>query len=202
MSDQVFEERGEMHANEARPITMTAGAVRAILQGTKTQTRRLILPQPQLGQPWRDWDVDPEVMDLPFPYCPFGAVGDTLWVREAWAVIRIARTRSYGSRPGIAYRADGPLPPAYNGVRWKPARSMKRWASRTSLAITRVRVEQLRDLSETDALAEGVPQHESAPDATLVERFAESWDATHVSTGLLWKENPWVWVIEFNKVAN
>ena len=99
----------------------------------------------------------------------------------------------------MAYRADGPLPPAYGGLRWHAAKDMKPYASRVALEITRVRVERLRELSETDAHAEGVSQHKNASDATAVERFAESWDAAHLSSRLFWKQNPWVWVVEFRK---
>ena len=68
-----------------KPILFSGEMVKAILDGTKTQTRRIIKPQPVFGEIWKHgWTVDPEMMDIPNSYCLYGIPGDSLWVREAW----------------------------------------------------------------------------------------------------------------------
>jgi hypothetical protein len=158
-----------------RPVLFGAPMVRAILEGRKTQTRRVIKDVPSwehYGRDIMDWglsgihqetydpnnpiegtdrwhlDVQTDVDDHSRRVirCPYGAPGDLLWVREAWCE---ADTPS-----GFAYAADAPGDP--RGMGWRPSIHMPRWASRITLRITDVRVERLTDISETDAQAEGV----------------------------------------------
>jgi len=164
-----------------RPILFSGEMVRAILDGRKTQTRRVMNPQLKSI----DYEVNfvsTKVDALPFPdgkvclpggpassgypslaeYCPFGKPGDRLWVRETWYDDLMARSISDGIE-GIYYRADGecceqiPECQCADGgkPKWRPSIFMPRWASRLTLEITRVRVERLQDISEEDAKAEG-----------------------------------------------
>jgi hypothetical protein len=147
--------------------------VRAILEGRKTMTRRVIKPQPCKGfEPYPDYGgcgpfsdghygfCDDEGHDH---FCPYGQPGDRLWVRETWDF------RPWGDgKVRIAYGADGEQteatpppgwnPTIYNYERWRPSIFMPRWASRISLEVTAVRVEHVQDISEEDAKAEGVEQ--------------------------------------------
>lgn len=166
-----------------RPILFSGPMVRAVLDDSKTQTRRIVKPQP-IGRPWF-WEgdsVDPEpqwfdgyergrapcgagIEDINKPIrCPYGQPGDRLWVRETWDW----RDWSWNKdcRVRIAYAADGeqadktsPVgwrPTIYNYERWRPSIHMPRWASRITLEVLGVRVERLQDISEEDARAEGV----------------------------------------------
>ena len=156
-----------------RPIIFSAPMVRAILNGRKTQTRRVVqltdsgrVKEP--GSP-RNWHLDdPEAVLA----CPYGVPGNRLWVRERWQLVdplEVAEERR-GSRapftgcqgpraiPWVAaYRADGDLSHPANGapIVWRSPVHMPRWASRITLEIVSVRVERLQEISAKDVLAEG-----------------------------------------------
>jgi hypothetical protein len=156
-----------------RPIIMTAESVRAILAGTKTQTRRVAKPEEFGASEWKD--LPTELADswnrFARPRHPrFGDVGDRLWVKEAWQAWRQTNVehdeweieRDSDRMPGskIEYRATsqsmGP---------WRPPLFMPRWASRMTLEVTQVRVQQLHEISDDDARAEGVePYTHISPD--------------------------------------
>src|SRR3569832_1897173 len=143
--------------------------------------------------------------------CPYGKPGDRLWVREAWRHtahdLDAARalTEDIMSGTAVAYRADDDDP---QFEKWRPSIHMPRWASRTALEITDVRVERLLDISQADARAEGAPP--SHPSIDVVSRqfgyadFSRSWYAqqkkqnNNTNTK---NENPWVWVLEFKRVT-
>jgi hypothetical protein len=137
---------------KSTPLLFSDAMVRRVLDGTKTQTRRLVKPQP------RDAEGIPVVES-----CPFGGPGDRLWIRECWcsgrglaAVDAPAFLAPPGATPApaVLYRADGVgLPP---GVPWKPSIHMPRWACRLELEIASVRVERVQDISDKDIRAEGV----------------------------------------------
>jgi hypothetical protein len=173
--------------------------VRAILAGTKTQTRRVC--RAQHDNVWVEDGVMYGYHDagndgrVPSAY---GVAGDTLWVRETFANIAIK-----GYDPTYFYRADGDeLPPRDARAadnRWRPSIFMPRAASRIDLRVTAVRVERLQDISEEDAIAEGV-------ELELVHRsggavaFRDLWDSLN-ATRAPWASNPWVWVITFERAA-
>ena len=149
-----------------RPILFSGPMVRALLDGRKTQTRRIMKPQPRANDRLRkrldsrDFTAfrrhEPPIENW---RCPYGGPGDRLWVKET----------HLGGSPGVAniiYRADGEVP----GVRWRPSIHMPRRASRVTLAITDVRVERLQDISEADAIAEGL--YRSIPDERDRDWFA------------------------------
>lgn len=188
-----------------RPILFNSAMVCAILDGRKTQTRRIAKPQPDLltsdGRP--AWSTERGAM------CQHGHTGDRLWVRETFADegARMCREDCY-------YRADGECD--LQGGRWTPSIHMPRWASRITLEITGLRVERLKDITEQDALAEGVDQSSlwvPGPRGTLIppekktltgshptarHAFSCLWESINGSGS--WEQNPWVWVIEFKIV--
>ncbi|HBX7623774.1 TPA: morphogenetic protein [Klebsiella pneumoniae] len=193
-----------------RGMIFNGEMVRAILDGRKTQTRRPIkwkqtrfteIGEREDGSKW-PWSEDAEhACDFWHP-CPFGAVGDRIWVRETWARYNIDQN-SYD----IAYRATTPENWPEEG-RWRPSIHMPRWASRILLEITNVRVERLNAISQEDAQAEGMeltgwrPTY-SDPDSggevmTPYDNFAELWSSIYGEGS--WKADPWVWVIEFKRI--
>jgi hypothetical protein len=242
-----------------RPIIFSAPMVRAILEGTKTQTRRVVKPQPpeilpayapKVYWPARDRHMthgDPDgaaylqferpgdydgahVMRGGFGFrCPYGQPGDRLWVREAWQAFfddEVQADRPRGprhtmgqpARPDrksfVFYKADGPGPVHPDGFQalWKSPLHLPRKYSRITLEVTAVRVERLQDISEADALAEGVtPKWEPGCSGRLMEAlggfsfrpaasaYAELWE--QINGPGSWDANPWVWVIEFKRVT-
>ena len=170
-----------------RPILFSAPMVRALLAGTKTQTRRIIKPQhlaffnQDAAAMLSDWNERP---------LPYGQPGDRLWVRETFGHFECNQHFKPGCN--VYYRADGnclELEP------WRPSIHMPRWASRITLEITSVRVERLQDISEADAIAEGVYTDPACP---AYDAYAQLWDEIN---GLgSWEANPWVWVIEFRRL--
>jgi hypothetical protein len=144
-----------------RPILFSTPMVRAILAGRKTQTRRIIKPQPQEIEgleieagTFKHYEKTCLCVGrvITTTRCPYGKPRDSLWVRETWLEWD---NEDLGVEPGhpstLRYRADGEIPT----VRWKPSIFMPRWASRITLEITGIRVERLQDISEQDAKAEG-----------------------------------------------
>ena len=180
-----------------RPIILNSEMVRAVLEGKKTQTRRPIKPQPdadglaRLAGQWVWNDTDAREYR-----CPFGHPGDYLWVKETFA------TGIPGCPSGVTYRADHIDPngdgPA-NPIKWRPSIHMPRWASRITLEIINVRVEQVQEISEDDAKAEGILMND--PDAILYSgMFAHLWNTIYHKRGFGWDANPWIWVIHFRVV--
>ena len=166
-----------------RPIIFSGEMVRAILDGRKTQTRRVIKPQ-------RDY------------CCLYGKPGDRLWVRETWCL-----GDDLDGNEAIYFRADAP-PGDYI---WSPSIHMHREASRITLEVTDVRVERVQEISADDAEAEGIPTHvvehtfrkcyrgagERA--AKRIEYFSRLWDNLNAKRGYGWDANPWVWVVAFRR---
>jgi hypothetical protein len=170
-----------------RPILFSAPMVRALLAGTKTQTRRIVKPQP--GRVFSPGDVPVTSGEL-YAYatldegwmlvraghqprenalvgrCPYGVPGDVLWVREAFTCVPASAYRmSEGVQQTV--NPDDPYEAAIYAAgwdrsipKWKPSIHMPRWASRITLRITDVRVERLNDISEANAKAEGIVQLE------------------------------------------
>jgi hypothetical protein len=200
------------------PILFSGPMVRAILDGRKTMTRRAVKPQPRGdwsaqcfsdtnndGKIWK-WFSNPlnsvslAMLDW-FP-CPYGQPEDWVWVRETFA----APFQHLDGPEGrtVFYRADGEKQDDGN---WSPSIFMPRWASRITLEITGVRVERLWEISECDCDAEGVtlPPSELYPyinrSYKLKDQFRALWESIN-GKKYPWKSNPWVWVIEFKRLAN
>lgn len=187
------------------PIIFNAEMVRAILAGKKTQTRRVINPQPQ-GMPLLSEDGEVQLnedgeipfrnggklREINFIKSKYGQPGDKLWVRE-----------TFGEMDGeYHYRAqthDGFIPAV-----WKPSIHMPREASRITLKILDIRIERLQTISAKDVLAEGVkclPKEGTMSWALdSIRRFMNLWDSIHSKDDFSWETNPWVWVIEFKRV--
>jgi hypothetical protein len=200
------------------PILFSAPMVRAILEGRKTVTRRVVKPQPDfVPSPYRIGDALMAPGGRPI-YCPYGWPGDRLWVRETWAVQRhepcLPHERDYQDliSPVICYRADGSTRRiqgdrstgvgVYHGAVEKNRVSihMPRWASRITLEVTGVRVEWLNDISDDDAAAEGFVEEGSGREwKTGRQRFGELWDLINGAGS--WDANPMVWVVEFKRVT-
>jgi len=166
------ETREDMSEVKERPILFSAPMIRALIDGSKTQTRRIMKPQPvkpsvnESDECPSRWYENGELNGVPSNVwsCPYGKPGDRLWVRETWA------SAYQDGCWGTAFFADGafvqgkqqhPKGPHFHAkelgehVRWKPSIHMPRWASRITLEITEVRVQRLQEISEEDARAEG-----------------------------------------------
>jgi hypothetical protein len=196
--------------------------VRAILDGTKIQTRRVIKPvicadmkymglitdsdtPENIGKHfWLYSDVLPNSMEL--IKCPYGKPGDRLWVRETFVD---AGTNTYTKKQGIQtlfYAASLPIPKEnikqFKG-KWKPSIHMPRWASRLTLEVTNIRVERVQDISDEDILSEGFKMDNPAI-FSLGYRgaFKSLWDSINAARGHGWEANPWVWVVEFKKLED
>jgi hypothetical protein len=179
-----------------RPILFNGEMVRAILDGRKTQTRRVVklnhsgrVKQPGSARNWHLDDPDAVLA------CPYGMPGDRLWVREAF----------WTDGDEVIYRADPgaekELDSAFTGLNWKPSIHMPRWASRINLEVTAVCVERLQDISRGDAMQEGCPfpNMQMGPDPR--EWFSDLWESINGPCGFGWDVNPLVWVVEFQKVG-
>ncbi len=185
-----------------RPILFSAEMVRAILEGRKTQTRRVMKKQPQLFTARQLAEKLPPYDEI-VSKCPYGQPGDRLWVREKFSYLEftnrypvIKRSLAEGdTQPEVFYWADGKMPGWGNWTRPKPSIHMPRWASRITLEITALRVERLKDISEADAEAEGM---QLAYMSTRRSSFLELWDS--INKKHPWTANPWVWVVEFKRV--
>ncbi|KTR47973.1 morphogenetic protein [Pantoea ananatis] len=185
-----------------RPILLNAEMVRAVLDGRKTQTRRILTPRQlkmidaaaSIGEcyPLEFGHQHENSQSYYREWCPFGAVGDRLWVRETWARYNIDQDTH-----DIAYRATTPDDWPKEG-RWRPSIHMPRWASRITLEITGVRVERLKCISEEDARAEGAPTECCVIGDKHFLGFRTLWRSIYGEES--WQANPFVWVIEFKRV--
>jgi hypothetical protein len=208
-----------------RPILFSGAMVEAILEGRKTQTRRVIklrdgsapeedgydIPRGEDNQPL-DYVMD---FSKTYPYwqqldCPYGKPGDLLWVRETWN----AQTQSgkwwhevpRQDRPLLNWAWTNPVEPAFEAVppKWLPSIHMPRAASRITLEVVKIRVEQIQKITCADAGAEGV---NGDSDAEVYCGFQDLWDSINskrsdeAGNTFGWNDNPWVWVVEFKKVT-
>jgi hypothetical protein len=214
--DLVAEKTAKVLVPRERPILFSAPMVRALLNGTKTQTRRVVKPQPVGGDSiirlfagWA-WSVG-RMRDSENAWreqkCPYD-FGMRLWVRETtiiapkrWTTENLStHWDADGDGRIVQYLASQPNREAADDYNLKatPSIFMPRWACRITLEITDVRVQRLRDISEGDAKAEGVdPIREKVP--THRDAYRYLWDDIN-GTGA-WQANPWVWALTFRRVA-
>ena len=209
-----------------RPILFSAPMVRALLDGTKTQTRRVVSKNDaalleflaedtdHLGQKNEDggtrvWcgDYPEEGSDL--LKSRYGLVGDQLWVRETFAHGIHALSAKFEEDGPFVYAATDSVQHRL-GEKWKPSIFMPRYASRITLEITNVRVERLNDINEADALAEGIHKLPAlrggycqidggTPIAgTPVIGYRNLWEQINGKGS--WDLNPWVWCISFRRI--
>ena len=195
----------------------------AVMNGTKTQTRRVIKRPEQwmIEFDGKDhWCEDQygesqRVVD----YCPYGLPGDRLWVRETHRIDVHMPDFSL-----VDYRADGAslqcvgenrmLIPSTSIGQWRPSIFMPRWASRITIDVTGVRVERVQGISEEDAIREGLKETVNGTWADPTQEagwqdprnaFARLWDSINGKprndgVDISWAANPWVWVLEFRKI--
>ena len=231
-----------------RPILFNGPMVRAILEGRKTQTRRILKRQPDDFHDTSDrrsYLTNTEILNFEegsvaqFFYtmgeqedhlCQYGQPGDRLWVRETWkpdpsfGYPQRTKISEIDQGTNILYRATLPEEhPKYSWQKWKPSIHIPRWASRITLEITDIRVERLNDISDEDAISEGlssitkdggitvkygIPDHDGLPggdgwpwreweiDPSFA--FSKLWESINGEGS--WGCDPWVWVISFKKV--
>jgi len=199
-----------------RPITFSGEMVVAILAGKKTQTRRVVKLQPDPG--WRIFEHDGEFIvrdeggNVAFDHearCPYSGV-DRLWVRERWSTPSFWDSHPPRDLPPheipIVYHADGAgATPHFKTGKTRPSIFMPRWASRITLEVKRVLVERVQDITEEDARAEGVEpmipgQLTAAGIPPHAYAFRCLWMRLNDKRGHGWAANPWVWVVEFERV--
>ncbi|ENZ7702241.1 morphogenetic protein [Klebsiella pneumoniae] len=197
--------------------------VRAILDGRKTQTRRIMAPQPA-DDIERCIFPNPEAIgwksslrhkhgSTTAHFCHYGKPGDRIWVRETFQgpLFDYDLMDSYCKDPTpfekpefCVYKADGvPAPEFYDAddelhCCWRPSIHMPRWASRILLEITNVRVERLKSISDSDAIREGCSTANMKSGDCVADVFARLWASIYGAES--WNANPWVWVIEFKRV--
>ncbi|EBZ4430340.1 hypothetical protein B7N49_04520 [Salmonella enterica subsp. enterica serovar Derby] len=204
-----------------RGMIFNAEMVNAILSGRKTQTRRPIkwkqtrfteIGEREDGSNW-PWSEDTEkVCDYWHP-CPYGEIGDRIWVQETFQgpLFDYEQMQSYledsskFEKPEFCqYAADGKPAPEYYDAEdnlhcgWRPSIHMPRWASRILLEITDVRVERLNSISDSDASKEGCCIADMESGDCLSDVFTRLWTSIYGDDS--WQANPWVWVIEFKRV--
>lgn len=192
---------------KSKPILFSTPMVQAILEGRKTQTRRVI--KPDISN-WFDIDVDGTAFAYidqatgdsykPEDICPY-KTGMTLWVRETWCrvgedVKPIHLNLEQIHFGQILYKADGI---DISGIgKWRPSIFMPKEAARIFLRITGVRAERVQDITAHDAIREGM---ESEIPFDTVDEFKELWNNLNAKRGYSWESNPWVWVISFERVS-
>lgn len=197
------------------PMLFSSEMVRAILEGRKTQTRRVIKPQPSLIDQVLHWNHKAkgilrygslEYMGKELPLCcPYGKVGDLLWVRETYCGEQTTYTKRHKMHC-VAYKADegyrcGELK-QYKG-RWRPSIFMPKWAARIWLEITGIKVERVQDISRKGAEAEGCKECSDGTGWYGAEvQFCKLWDSLNAKRGYGWSENPFCWVLSFKRVAD
>lgn len=197
-----------------KPILFSGPMVKAILDGRKTMTRRVLKPQPiwsdggsindgggQMDYIEPHWAREPKLA-----YAP----GDLLWVRETWAeACELDENDKPATDMRTYYRADGEPFSRYldpdtdewrEGIKWRPSIFMPRWASRISLRVTAVKVERLQDISEDDAKAEGSPLGMIYERETPTHHagFRDLWNS--INGPGAWEANPWCAAYSFERV--
>jgi hypothetical protein len=182
-----------------RPILFSAPMVRAILDGRKTQTRRVV-------------DINKNPL---FPgsnkitgKCLYGERGDQLWVRETWRGVVPINHPDHAPEYGVArYVPDKEhckcveysATQEPDGEPWRPSIHMPRWASRIDLQITGIRVERLKEISDSDCKSEGYPVERSGSNIDAWLWYRSLWESINGEGS--WDQNPFVWVIEFKKLT-
>lgn len=201
-----------------RPIIFSGESVQAILDGRKTQTRRVIESKLLVKQgtlevyketdhyeaKWISKDATAHYCNDLLAHCPYGQVSDRLWVRETWALRNDGRQVMH--KQGYEEIIKLLDLPDFN-IKWRPSIFMPRWASRITLEIAGVRVERVQDITLSDVYSEGCPLEKATVfvdpargyeiRAEATEWFAELWDSLNAKKGYGWEVNLWVWVIEF-----
>ena len=195
-----------------RPIIFSGPMVKAILEGRKVQSRRVVKPQPTVLQDWAAigiagvrfrtatiaencLNMQNYIDELAAEECPYGQAGDRLWVKETFWVLDELGDPLTVPQP-IHYDADGHTRSLedYHKV---SSIFMPRWASRITLELTGVRVERVQDISEEDAVAEGIEAKEPNHVVSARYRYGQDWNDINRKRGYSWDINPWIWALTF-----
>lgn len=193
-----------------RPILFSGAMVRAILEGRKTQTRRVLKLPRWSTQDWDDFEVyENGVAETicastgcsAVVLCPYGKKGDRLWVRETWRTINDQPLSECVNHKDLQFAADADEA-EFAIFRFRPSIHLPRWGSRITLEVTDIRVQRLQEISEEDAIAEGVPPFNWSDRKSLrpVPAFQSFWNSINKTRGFGWDVNPWVWVVSFKCV--
>lgn len=212
-------------------IIMSGNHPKLILDGTKTMARRVIKLKPPVNEFGREWSTPFTNDGITWVFtagfgmatrqlrvkCPYGGIGDRLWVRETWRVgswdekwiqsmdDALAAGLISDKDTGVFQWKDGKSP-----CRWRPSIFMPRWASRITLEITDIRVERVQEINSEDAAKEGVRYASgsyelewftpNARERKRIEDFSTLWDSLNAKRGYGWEVNPWVWVLSFRRL--
>jgi hypothetical protein len=191
------------------PILFSSEMVRVILAGKKTQTRRVIrladgsIPDED-DIPTHE-DVMPNyIMDFSKTYpfwkqlnCPYGKIGDILWVRESFSTVDKGNL--------IIYKADGLTAEevGVDKITWMPSIHMPKRVCRIRLEITDIGVERVQDIRESDIEQEGITlKNDKGEYLGHQTQFKNLWDKINSKRDFSWEKNPWVWVIEFKRLQD
>lgn len=200
-----------------RPILFSAPMVRAILEGRKSQTRRVLKGSTEFKEPYNPAYLEAHRGAPGWKtICPYGVPGDRLWVKETSIIApkyfndgKDCNARDEEGVPRIVqYLATNPNRDAANDYHLKvsPSIFMFRWASRITLEITDVRVQRLQEIAPADAKCEGdhersgMPEFYSRGELCHVDWFHYLWDSINAKRGFGWDTNPWVWALSFKRV--
>lgn len=197
-----------------RPVLFSAPMVRALLAGTKTQTRRVVKGAPDGWNPVGPEWFAPTVVDrhgdeqpgadvygagnedgTDWRRCPYGAPSGRLWVRETWAAPHAYDGHQPAHIPALT-RWHYAATEDRGGLRWRPSIHMPRVACRLVLTLKSVRVERLNEISRGDAMAEDCPLPNMADGADPRQWYADLWD--EINGPGSWSANPWVWALTFH----
>lgn len=188
-----------MSTAKERPILFSGPMVRAILEGRKTMTRRVVNPQPA------EWITKSKIeLDLLANRCPYGQPGDVLWVRETFRLpsgyddATPEEIEAQICPSMVRYLADGDCDLSGKN---RPSIFMRRCWSRILLEVVSVRVELVREITHADAIREGCRPHPAQESQSVNGDFERLWDSINAKRGYGWDANPWVWVVEFKRVS-
>lgn len=204
-----------------KPILFSTELIPHILRNRKTQTRRVIKPQliepvgvtgayfdARNGGPQWNWRTkDNHQYPDQIIKCPYGKVGDRLWVRETWAVHVSSDKippKNLGGNPMLWFKADR-MPAQNSKGKWRPSIFMPRWASRIQLLITGIRAERIQDMSFKDWQRDFMPTElevDKSRETFVGAEFQRDcikklWDKINSRRGFPFDLNPWVWVVDF-----
>lgn len=197
-------------------IIFDGESIRAIYADLKTQTRRVIVPQPEffLGNGWPLGKIVYGLTETGVSVtrhepmrCRYGQLGDRLWVKEIYATpgnydeYKPSELKWHCQSADLAYKATEQYGDVY--FTWRSAMFMPYWAHRLDLDVITIKPERLQDISQADAKAEGAACPLGVPEDVeigYVLGFKRRWDALNAKRGYPWSSNPWVWAIEFKRV--
>ena len=214
------------------PILFSTPMVNAIMRGDKTMTRRKLKVQPKDDQDWKisrmiestskidqknegklHWvtmenEYSIKEYDDRYFDCPYGQVGDVLWVRESFCQVLLGH--AHDLLEGVKDSSLFVYKTSFHedwmdyakekyGYKWKPSIHMPKAACRIFLEITNIRVERLHDITPDDIRKEGKPNGDYALDSSCLQWWEELWQSINGAES--WDENPWVWVIEFKRIV-